>query len=228
MELKGRLKAIAEKIPLCETLADIGTDHAFIPLYAVQKSVCKRAIAADVKSGPVEIASGNVKRYGCEKLIETRLGSGLEPLKECEADVIVIAGMGGILIAEIIEKSLAKAKTAKVLILQPMNMVEVLRKWLYENGFEVLDETLAEESEKIYNILSVRWTGVPKVLESFYHYLGYELLQKQDELFKRYALNKLGLLKKKINGMQKAAAPSEDLKELVDLKNRLEAILLHG
>ena len=228
MELKGRLKAIAEKIPFCETLADIGTDHAFIPLYAVRKSICKRAIAADVKSGPVEIASGNIKRYGCEKLIETRMGSGLEPLKECEADVIVIAGMGGILIKEIIEKSLAKAQTAKALILQPMNMVEILRKWLYENGFEVLDETLAAESEKIYNILSVRWTGVSRVMESFYHYIGYGLLQKQDELFERYAARKLALLKKKINGMQKAAEPSEDLQELVDIKNRLESILLHG
>ncbi|NJD04175.1 MAG: SAM-dependent methyltransferase, partial [Ruminiclostridium sp.] len=154
MDLKGRLGAIAEKIPQCGTLADVGTDHAYIPIFAVKNSMCRKAIAADVKSGPVGIAARNIKRYGYEKRIETRLGYGLEPITEAESDVIVIAGMGGILIREIIEKSIEKAQIARVLILQPMNMAEVLRKWLNENGFEIFDETLAEESDKIYNILS--------------------------------------------------------------------------
>ena len=225
MELKGRLGAIAEKIPQCSTLADIGTDHAYIPILAVQNSICKKAVAADIKSDPVEIALRNIKHYGYEKLIETRLGYGLEPLKENEADVIVIAGMGGILIQEIIAKSLVKAQTAKVLILQPMNMVEILRKWLNAKGFEIIDETLADESKKIYNILSVKWTGKIIELDDFYHYIGYNLVQRKDALFKRYAMNKLNLLNKKIIGMQKAVDQPDVLKKLIEVKNRLEAIL---
>jgi len=225
MELKGRLGAIAKKIPQCSTLADIGTDHAYIPLLAVQNSICMKAVAADVKIGPIEIAARNIKRLGYEKQIETRLGYGLEPLKENEADVIVIAGMGGILIQEIIAKSIVKAQTAKVLILQPMNMVETLRKWLNENGFEIIDETLADESKKIYNIISVKWTGETIELEDFYHYIGYNLVKRKDAVFKRYAMNKINLLNKKIVGMQKAIDQPEELKKLIEIKNRLEALL---
>ena len=226
MYLKGRLGAIADKIPQCDTLADIGTDHAYIPVFAVQNSLCRKAIAADVKSGPVNIASRNVKRYGYENHIETRLGYGLEPLKENEAEVIVIAGMGGVLIQEIMAGSLETARNAKVLILQPMNLAEVLRKWLYENGFDILEETLAEEGEKIYTILNVKWTGESRELDEFYHYIGYGLAQRKDALFKRYAMNKLKLLKKKITGMQKAVKQAEELEKLIEIKNRLEAILL--
>lgn len=226
MDLKGRLRAIAEKIPQCDTLADIGTDHAYIPLFAMQKSKCRKAIAVDIKKGPVEIASRNIKRYGFHNLIETRLGYGLEPLIDNEADNIVIAGMGGILIRDIIANSLKKAQNAELLILQPMNKVEVLRKWICENGFEIIDESLVEESNKIYNILSVKWTGKTKELGDCYYYIGYEPAKRNDALFKRYAMNKLGFLKKKIYGMQKTDKQLPELKKLIEIKNRLEIILV--
>lgn len=222
MELRGRLGAIADRIPKCNILADIGTDHAYIPLYAIMKSICRKAVAADVKKGPVEIAKRNIKRYGLEDRIESRLGSGLEPLGENEAEVIVIAGMGGVLIQEILANRIQTARNARLLILQPMNMLEVLRKWLNDNGFEICDETLAEETGKIYNILIVKWTGNTEQLSNFHCYIGKGLVNRKDSLFKRYAENKLKLLNVRIEGMQKALTQQEGLKELIDIKSELE------
>ncbi len=225
MELRGRLSAIAEKIPQCGTLADIGTDHAYIPVFALLHSKCRRAVAADVKKGPVEIAVRNIRHYELENSIETRLGYGLQPLLEGEADVIVITGMGGMLITEILTDGLEKACKAGLLILQPMNAVEALREWLYETGFDIIEETLAEETDKIYNILCVKWTGLIKKLDKFHYYIGYELEGRTDRLFKKYAAKRLKLLETMINGMKMAEKGAEGLDGLIETRDRLEELI---
>ena len=225
MELKGRLQAIADKVPACNILADIGTDHAYIPIFAIEKSICKKAVATDVKPGPVRIAQRNIERFGFEKHIDTRLGDGLVPLMENEAEVIVIAGMGGILIQEILEKSLKTAQSAQILVLQPMNMVEVLRKWLNDNGFDIIDENLVEETNKIYNILVVKWIGKTEPVDAFRLYIGQRLLGRNDALFKRYALRKLKLLNNRINGLQNAVKQQAGVIQLLEIRDRLQEII---
>lgn len=226
MELKGRLGAIAQKIPQCNTLADIGTDHAYIPVFAVKSSKCIKAIASDVKKGPVEIAARNIKHFGYENLIETRIGFGLDTLRVSEAEVIVIAGMGGLLIQDIIERNTGIAKSAELLVLQPMNSEELLRKWLNENGFEILEEELSAESDKIYDIICAKWTGKTLQMDDFLYYIGYGLVNRSDAIFRKYAFKKLSLIKKKICGMQKARKlPFGEIDNLIDIKNRLEELL---
>jgi tRNA (adenine22-N1)-methyltransferase len=184
MELKGRLRLIADKTPTCRIVADIGTDHAYIPIYLVKNKICDMAIAADVKKGPLRSAGENIKLHGLEGEIATRLGSGLEPVQKEELDVAVIAGMGGQLISEILETSREKAQKATALVLQPMNAPEVLRQWLYENGFCIYDEELVQEGIKLYNVVCARWTGEKKEVAAIYLYIGEKLLEKRDPLLK--------------------------------------------
>ena len=157
MYLKNRLKMIADMIPIGSKVCDIGTDHAYLPIYLIKKDICRKVIACDLTIGPVEVAKKNVEQHKLESNIEVRLGNGLEPLLLDEVDVIVIAGMGGILIKEILMHNIDKTFKAKRIILQPMKDAEKLRKYLYLNGFDILDEGIAVEGEKIYNVISAIW-----------------------------------------------------------------------
>lgn len=190
MELKGRLKLIAQKLPESNIICDIGTDHAYIPIYAVSKNICKRAVASDVREGPLAIAKENIAEHGFKDKIEVRLGSGLNTVSGEELDTIVIAGMGGILIKDILTEDFEKACGAKTLILQPMNAIEVLREWLSGNGFEITDEELAAEGEKIYNVIVCKWTGITTRELLIHYYIGRKLIDKKDPLLKELLTRK--------------------------------------
>jgi Predicted SAM-dependent methyltransferase len=210
MELKGRLLMIALFVPKCRCLCDVGTDHAYIPVYLVQKGICDKALAMDINEGPIEAASENIKHFGLTNKIETRLGSGLEPLNTGEADAVVIAGMGGILIKDILEASLEKAKLVNTMILQPMNAIEVLREWLYENGFEITDEALTNEEAKIYNALTVKWTGKKANYEVIDCYIGKHLIEKGGSLFETFIKRKINQANKVIEGLGKSSEPDAE------------------
>lgn len=222
MQLKGRLGAIAAKIPACGTLADVGTDHAYIPVYAVIKGICGKALATDVKTGPVKIAERNIRRYSLEDKIEVRLGSGLEPVQLKEADVTVIAGMGGPLICEILHASIEKAHSMTLLILQPMNAIEVVRKWLNEEGFRISEEVLASEGEKIYNVICTVWTGSSSPRDEYEYFTGRELLDSGDPLLGTYLDRKLRQLDVIIEERDKSKAGRDDeLEGIIRIRDRL-------
>ena len=130
-----RLQKIIDLVK-CENICDIGTDHAYIPIRLASLEKIKKCIATDKNKGPLEIAYNNVKKHNFENLIELRLGEGLEPIEENECELIIIAGMGGKLIGDIIEKDIEKSKTFKFL-LQPMNAQKELRERLIKNGFKI-------------------------------------------------------------------------------------------
>ncbi|HSN58237.1 MAG TPA: class I SAM-dependent methyltransferase, partial [Clostridiaceae bacterium] len=106
MELSIRLGKTASMVEPCECVADIGTDHAYIPIYLVEKGVCSRAIASDINRGPIRKAERNISLHGLDGKIECRIGPGLGTLKKGEADAVIIAGMGGNLIRDILEERL--------------------------------------------------------------------------------------------------------------------------
>jgi tRNA (adenine22-N1)-methyltransferase len=211
MKLKGRLKLIASKVKQCDIVADIGTDHAYIPIYLIKNCICRKAVASDIRVGPIRIAQRNIIESRLENLIETRIGNGLDPIKEGEADTIIIAGMGGMLIQEILEKGKVKAKKAGRLILQPMNAIEVLRKWLYDSGFDILDEELTSEGEKIYDVLVVRWTGAQRKLRKINYHIGERLMEKRDPLLKKYLIKRIGQLDKAICGLSNSREKNNEL-----------------
>ncbi|MCH5213417.1 MAG: SAM-dependent methyltransferase [Oscillospiraceae bacterium] len=135
--------------------ADIGTDHAYIPIELIRSGRARRVIASDVKKGPLEIAEGNIKKYGLSDKIETRLGSGISVLDRSEADTVIIAGMGGELICEILKADIDKARES-TLIIQPMNAQYELRRFLIENGFTIEKEDIENEKHRVYNIMIIK------------------------------------------------------------------------
>jgi len=136
----------------CDVLADIGTDHAYLAIEACRRGICSRAVASDIGKGPLESAVKNIKAAGMEHRIETRLGDGLVPLLENEADCIVIAGMGGMRILEILSAAPEKIKNAR-LILQPQHDLEELRRFLHSNMYNIIEETLVRERSRFYIIM---------------------------------------------------------------------------
>ena len=226
MEIKGRLNLIADKVPVCEVLCDVGTDHAYLPVYLIKQGKCGRIIASDAKAGPIRVARKNITLYGMEDKIETRLGYGIETIEENEADVIVIAGMGGELIVEILRRGIKKAKRCRCLILQAMNSIDILHRWLYENGFNIYDEELAVEGEKIYCVICAKWTGEEGAEDCLYYYIGKKLVEKHDPLLPAYIKKSITRLDKAISSMKEQTDKWPDiLGEYENLNNRMKTLL---
>ncbi|MBQ3123862.1 MAG: SAM-dependent methyltransferase [Clostridia bacterium] len=149
--LTDRLNCIINYVN-CDCAADIGTDHAYVATELIRLGRAKHVIAADVRQGPLNAATENIKKNSMENKIETRLGSGLSVLKKGEADAVVIAGMGGELICEILAADIDIAKET-VLYLQPMNAQYEVRRFLIENNFRIVKEDIVCEGERVYNVI---------------------------------------------------------------------------
>lgn len=162
-----RLESILKNIS-ADVIADIGTDHAYIPIAALEDNIIKRAIASDINEGPLKIAEKNVAEHGLSDKVELRPGGGISVLKPGEVDEIIIAGMGGMLIADIIKADMETAK-ASAMILQPMNAQYELRKFLIENGFSIIKEDISLEGFKVYNLMVVK-SGVQEAFRKDIHY----------------------------------------------------------
>ncbi|MDR0272228.1 MAG: class I SAM-dependent methyltransferase [Clostridiales bacterium] len=150
-----RLSKLLECVGNCSVLADIGTDHAYLPIEAVRAGICEKAIACDINAGPLKIAKKNICKAGFSERIEARLGDGLNPLRENEADCVVIAGMGGMRIVEILKAAPKKIENAK-LVLQPQHDLEELRRFLHSNMSNIISEKLAIERSRFYVVLTVK------------------------------------------------------------------------
>ncbi len=153
--MNERLLTIAGLIEKNLVVADVGTDHAYLPIYLLQNQQAKRLIASDIKVGPLATARRNLASCALTGAIELRLGAGLKPYQAGEVDVFVIAGMGGHTIADILADDISLARAARYLLLQPMQNRPFLRRWLYQNGFSISVEQIAREGAKFYHIIKV-------------------------------------------------------------------------
>lgn len=153
LKLSKRLTQILDKIPPGSRLADIGSDHALLPVAAVESGAAIQAIAGEVNLGPYEAAVKQVMESGMKDVISVRRGDGLDVLSAGETDVITIAGMGGGLIASILDGGIAKLAGVRRLVLQPNVGEDILRKWLYSHDWILVEEFILEEDGKIYEVL---------------------------------------------------------------------------
>jgi tRNA (adenine22-N1)-methyltransferase len=157
-QLKNRLYTVSTLVPHGARVADIGTDHGHLPIYLIQKGISPFCLACDIKEKPLQSAKENIAKTGTEN-IETRLGAGLGPTLPHEMDCIVIAGMGGEVIASILADAPWVKNPEYTLILQPMTSADSLRRWLCENGFSIKLEVACEENRKVYTVLKAHFTG---------------------------------------------------------------------
>ena len=149
-ELSPRLRSVADMVPEGAKLADIGTDHAYLPTWLILHGVIDQAIAADLREGPLERAKMTAEKYGLGDHMSFRLCDGLSGVREEEADVISIAGMGGETIAEILAAAPWTKSGEKLLLLQPMSAQPELRSWLQSHGYIICREVLSKEGDTLY------------------------------------------------------------------------------
>lgn len=214
MKLSERLEKIASFVDENSKLADIGTDHGYIPVYLLKKKQIKYAIAADINKGPLENAKKEVITNNFENKVDLRLGNGLSVIKKEEVDEVIIAGMGGVLISEILEESFEIVKSLKKLILQPMQAPFELRKYLYNKGFKILNEALVKEDFRIYEIIVAKYEGKMEIIEDdIYYEVGKKLVEKKDTLILEFINKKIEEYKKIIEKIEgKLGAEIEDRK----------------
>ena len=185
MNLSKRLLAVADMITDGNRVADVGTDHGYIPIYLALHNRVPSAIAMDINKGPLKRAVDNIKQYGVEDIVSTRLSDGLKELKEGEADTVVIAGMGVILTNRILSEGIHVIKSVKELVLSPHSDVELVRSRLGALGFAIEDESMVLDEGKYYFIIK----AVPKTPESYDElslYFGRILLERKDITLKAY------------------------------------------
>ena len=155
MELSKRLSVIAGLVTPGGRVADVGSDHGYLPIDLVRRGICPGAIAIDVGKGPLARAKAHIREQGLTDRIEVRLGDGLTPLLPGEADTIVIAGMGGPLMQRILADGEKTAKAAKELVLSPQSDVREFRRFLKTEGYTVTEERMLQEDGKYYAAMRV-------------------------------------------------------------------------
>lgn len=192
MEISRRLMAIANMVEKCNCLLDVGTDHGYVPIYIMKNKICNKVIASDINKGPILKAKENIEINKIEG-IELRQGSGLNVVQEGEADVVIIAGMGGHLISELIIEREDIFKKINYAVLQPVQNSEFLRKFLINRGYEIISEDLVFDESIFYEIIKVRYgVNVRKEEEIFYE-VGRKLIDDKNpklHQFLRYKISK--------------------------------------
>lgn len=162
IKLSDRLQAIADEVD-AKSLADIGTDHGYLPISLLEKGVCDKVILTDISKGSLEKAKTNCQIYAPNEIFDFRQGSGLEVISPKEVEIVVMAGIGAPLTANLLAKDLEKSKTFKF-ILQPRRHEDQLRCWLDQNRFEIIKEKLVKERNLICQVLVVKYNEeyIPK------------------------------------------------------------------
>ena len=196
-----RLQILANHLGSGEILADIGTDHAYLPIYAVQHGIVKRAIACDIHQPPLQGALQNIEKYGLNKLIDCRMGNGLSVIHESEIDLITMAGLGGLSIRSILSEDIEKAKKAKSILLQPNNHEGDVRFWLARNGFRILEEGILKDRKHFYQWLRVAYDGHLRMIDAFEAQYGNPNLVAEDMIIAEWLTKERARLEQALKGM---------------------------
>ncbi len=192
MALNSRLQKIAEMVRKGDRVADIGTDHAYLPVYLIQNGIATSVFACDVADGPLENARKNINRTGTHGIV-LRKGDGFSAVEPHEADTFVLAGMGGDLIVKLMDKTPWIRNGKYQLLLQPMTSVEDLRRYLCEHGFIIIEERAVRSQGRVYTVIKTVFTGEVTLCEPLFYYLG-KLTENIGEDEKAYIIRKRRLI----------------------------------
>lgn len=220
--MSGALFSLDNRLALCASfvrkgtrLIDVGTDHAYLPVWLAQNGSIVSAVACDVRIGPLENAKNNIRQYNVGHIVSTVLSDGLDEISPDDALDIVIAGMGGELIAKIIKKQQWLCDNRRRLILQPMTRAESLRLFLCKNGFKIIREKACVSGRKAYSVMVCEYDGVIRELSDEQRYIG---LLAEDGSYeaKRYIFTVNEKLKKKLRAYEKNSGEYQRLAVLTE------------
>ena len=214
MELGGRLRAIAAQVGSYHRMADIGTDHAFLPVWLIQNNRITYAVAGDVQPGPLEAAKRSVREAGLEPAIAVRLGNGLQVVAPGEVDVVVIAGMGGPTIREILESSPTVVDKLRRIVCQPMIGAAILREWFLTNGWEIIGEDIVMEDGRLYEII-VAEPGKPMPITELLLEIGPVLWRRQHPLLREHLIRLRQQYARQAVAMEKSSSMSVEKRRQV-------------
>ncbi|WP_066064161.1 tRNA (adenine(22)-N(1))-methyltransferase [Neobacillus soli] len=226
-KLSDRLAAVAKYVPKDARLADIGSDHAYLPCFLAKNSGITFAIAGEVAHGPYQSAKSNVAAEGLAEIISVRMGDGLEVIEPEEVDCITIAGMGGALIKSILENGKDKLNSVKRLVLQPNISAISIREWFIDNNWELVAEEIIEEDGKIYEVL-IGEKGNPHrpygaALDKGL-LMGPFLVQKHDEIFtKKWSAEKKNW-QRIYEALEDATETAETIEKQQELINKIRLV----
>lgn len=184
MDFSKRIKEIVDLIEY-RTIVDIGTDHCYIPILAFKNGKIDKAVATDINKGPLLTAQNNVNKEGLSEKIELRLSDGLSKINKGDGETLIIAGMGGLLIIEILEKAKELIPSFQQIILQPQSDIDKVRKFLHDKCLQIYDERLLFDTGKYYNIIDCRAGREDNYTEKEYIF-GKKLIEKKDKDFMAY------------------------------------------
>jgi len=211
LTLSKRLQTIASFLPKNAYFADIGTDHAYLPCYICLHDINASAIAGEVSEGPFNRAKKTVETFNLTNKIDVRLGDGLQVLNEKTDHIeqLVIAGMGGSLMKDILNSGLSKLTSVKRIILQPNVGAKFIREWLYEQHYAIVAETIVEENNHLYEIVVADYGlkqpyDTANELKAKQMMFGPLLMEEKSVLFQKKWLNELNHLRQVINQMKHA------------------------
>ena len=227
MKLTERLEKVAALVPPSTSMADIGTDHGYLPLALLEAGKVERAIACDINEGPLQRARDHITSVGREKDIALRLGGGLSVLARGEVDGVVIAGMGGLMMRDILEADMDKAQALHWLVLQPQNHVADLKQYLSSHHFIICREDMAMEDRRLYEMMLVK-PGSMKEISLLEGEIGVTEEYRQHSLFPEHIRR---LIRKRdflIQGVSEDTDNERNRRrreKAVEEKKRLEAYL---
>lgn len=225
MILSRRLDAVEGFISPCTCVADIGTDHAYLPIKLIEDKVCKKVIATDINSGPIEKAKVNIRQNAMQESIITRIGGGLSVLKSGEADAIIISGMGGHMIKSILIDDLSIAKSSKYIVLQPVQHPDVVRKTLKQIKFGIINENIVKDDNKYYHIIKAAYSDeyADNYTKEAEYILGIRNIENKHPLLGEYIDYRIKLIDQietKIDKNEQYAR----FEELEDLKKQFQEV----
>lgn len=229
LELSKRLQAVADMVGPGMRLADVGTDHGYIPIYLVEKQVVPSAIAMDINEGPLERAKEHIREHGLSDKITTRLSDGLKNLKKEEADTMIAAGMGGGLVIHILSDGKDVAENLKELILQPQSELGKVREYLFAEGYRITEENMVLEDGKYYPMMKVVPGQAPEEVPYSEEELefGRILLQKAHPVLKQYLEREIKINTQIRDGLsaQDSDRARERMEEIAERIKKIEEIL---
>lgn len=220
-KISKRLEAAASFARQGARIADVGTDHAYLPIYLLLTDRITGAVASDINIGPVERARENIYSFGAENKISLLLTDGLFGIEEYAPDDIFILGMGGELIVDIVSSAKWLKNPNLRLVLQPMTHPEAVREYLSQNGFSIIDELLVKE-EKIYQIICAEYSGEKENLDACELMLGKINIQKNTELLGELLERTKSVFLERVRGKEKANVDASEEKRIINGIEKLQ------